>query len=585
MEKKIWNTDSFFNNFLFPMIVLVLYGVSYTLIVPKIYSTGVNIAFTDRLWKIVIVGILVVHLFYFLILKLKDTKIIKFVFKHSQSVFEYSMGNINKGDFLLLLLPLTPVVQYIINNQEMLSFTEMLIVLAFFLLFSSLYIFIIPVIFGNGRSIRTLMILGTTFAFTVISMPFLSQQFSWYELGRLKFQLPIFIGVFLAIWILYNLKQRRILYLLLGLIFVTNSITQLISINKPAGDQSASTQSKLPAMVKGRTPVAEPNIYLLVYDSYVPNEVMKAYGFDNSAQADYLSSQGFKVYPRIYSIGSATAETMSRVFDVSSVLIGNPRKGISGDGVVQEILKNLGYKTYGIFPTYWEFYGIGSSYDYSYPELATPAYVQMIGGVLIGEFRFDLSFEEHSHDQYVNEKQSILRSISHEQAFVYTHTNVPAHSQNSGACRPNEIELYKERVTGANIEMQQDIETIIANDPEAIIILAGDHGPHLTKNCKKELTNNYKISEITRLDIQDRYGTFLAIRWPDNDFEEYDDITVLQDIFPAVFAYLYKDESILESEVIPNTVNDSFISGAGVKNGIIHGGVNDGEPLYVSGGN
>jgi hypothetical protein len=338
-------------------------------------------------------------------------------------------------------------------------------------------------------------------------------------------------------------------------------------------------------MVKGRTPIAEPNIYLLVYDSYVPNEVMEAYGFDNSAQADYLSSQGFKVYPHTYSIGSATAESMSRVFDVSSVLVGNPRKGISGDGVVQQIFHALGYKDYGIFPTYWEFYGIGSSYDYSYPQLVTPASVQLIGGVLIGEFRFDLSFEEHSHDQYLTEKQSILKSTSEEHAFVYSHTNTPAHSQNSGACLPNEFEMYKERVAIANKEMQHDIETLNASDPGAIIIVAGDHGPHLTKTCTRDLSNNYQISEITRLDIQDRYSTFLAIRWPDGDFTKYDDITVLQDIFPAVFAYLYKDVSILDSKVIPNTVNDDVISGAGVTNGIIHGGVNDGEPLYVSGGN
>jgi hypothetical protein len=131
--------------------------------------------------------------------------------------------------------------------------------------------------------------------------------------------------------------------------------------------------------------------------------------------------------------------------------------------------------------------------------------------------------------------------------------------------------------------MRQDVETIIANDPEAIIIIAGDHGPYLTKNCSVT-SGHYDISEISRLDIQDRYGTFLAIRWSTEDFKTYDDIAVLQDVFPAVFAYLYQDTAILQSKVdstIPAPVN--AISGATVKNGIVYGGINDGEPLFLSG--
>jgi hypothetical protein len=130
--------------------------------------------------------------------------------------------------------------------------------------------------------------------------------------------------------------------------------------------------------------------------------------------------------------------------------------------------------------------------------------------------------------------------------------------------------------------MQQDIQTIVENDPEAIVIVAGDHGPHLTKNCA-ETSGVYDISEISRLDIQDRYGTFLAIRWPTKDFAKYDDITVLQDLFPAVFAYLYKDTNILESKIDPVIPIPNSISGASVRNGIIYGGINDGEALFLSG--
>ncbi len=76
---------------------------------------------------------------------------------------------------------------------------------------------------------------------------------------------------------------------------------------------------------------------------------------------------------------------------------------------------------------------------------------------------------------------------------------------------------------------------ITQTDPGAIVIVAGDHGPYLTKNCVGT-GNKYDISEITRLDIQDRYGAFLAIRWPRGQSSEFDDIAIQQDLFPVIFA-------------------------------------------------
>jgi len=145
------------------------------------------------------------------------------------------------------------------------------------------------------------------------------------------------------------------------------------------------------------------------------------------------------------------------------------------------------------------------------------------------------------------------------------------------------VQLYRERLQKANREMQQDVETITANDPGALIIIAGDHGPYLTKNCTGT-ASKYELSEIDRLDIQDRFGTFLAIRWPSDDYADFDRITVLQDVFPAVFAYLYQDAEFLELKIDPIIFRNSVhISGASVDGGIIRGGVHDGEPLFLSG--
>jgi len=165
---------------------------------------------------------------------------------------------------------------------------------------------------------------------------------------------------------------------------------------------------------------------------------------------------------------------------------------------------------------------------------------------------------------------------------MYTHTG-PGHSQNSGQCRDNETAIHAKRVRIANKEMKEDVETIIKNDPNAIIIVNGDHGPKLTGNCTR-LDNFMKKDEVSRLDIQDRFGAFLAIRWP-NTFTVYDkNLTVLQDIFPAIFATLYKDKKIFNVlKVKPLTADGQENRTAGVRidNGIIKGGINDGELLFI----
>jgi hypothetical protein len=272
---------------------------------------------------------------------------------------------------------------------------------------------------------------------------------------------------------------------------------------------------------------------------------------------------------------------MSPVLNVSYTVPDYARGPVSGDGVVQNLLRQFGYETFGVFPSDYFFRGVFPSYDYAFPGHRSSAGL-LVAAVLEGEFRFDIGFDEISPDQYIREKERIFSEPPEDPRFVYTHSELPGHSQNSGACLPDEVDLYRQRVASANVEMRHDVELIIENDPGAIVIVAGDHGPYLTKNCVGT-GEAYETSEITRLDIQDRFGTFLAIRWPSADFEPYDEIVVLQDLFRAVLAYVFADPELLLRQGEPVLENIGQISGATVVNGVIVGGINDGEPLFAGG--
>src|SRR5690606_14420676 len=107
---------------------------------------------------------------------------------------------------------------------------------------------------------------------------------------------------------------------------------------------------------------------------------------------------------------------------------------------------------------------------------------RLINGILMGEFRFDLGFAQASRADFVDTKQRIFEGDSTDPRFIYMHSGLPGHSQFSGACRADETEQYAERLELANNEMREDIQRITEHDPAGIIIVAGDHGPYLTKN-------------------------------------------------------------------------------------------------------
>jgi hypothetical protein len=324
----------------------------------------------------------------------------------------------------------------------------------------------------------------------------------------------------------------------------------------------------------------KPNIYLLIYDAYVGQETMLQYGIDNGHQEKFLTNNEFKIYKGTYSIASASKSTMNRVLNMSSTYL---ESAISGNGNVYKFLKSQGY-TVGIVMEDRYFYEKEvPQLDFYYPVDVPNGHIIILSSIFEGEFRFDAakSHSSVSKNDYIKEKRKYMQSIGNPR-FIYTHVQLPSHSQNSGKCLFNEIDLFEKRLKEANKQMIGDVNKIIKNDPNSIIIIAGDHGPYLTGNCHVTQKNSFlSKDQITRLHIQDRFGTFLAIKWP-KSYKVFDkNITVLQDIFPAIFATLLKNENIFEELKINPISDGSSTSHVKIKNGIIMNGINKGEALFL----
>lgn len=571
---KLLNANFLVRAVLVPIILLTLYCGSFATLHSFVFDDGVNYYFTLRMAKYLSIfagGIIAL------------TLIALFFFRYSKTNPVKPSGTISASYLILLFLPLTSIVQYLFCNRDFLSIKAALVVIGFFIIFGVIYLIGIPALMQCISPIRILVSLGTAFTFTIYNMALLTGQLSWFKYGSMKIQLPLFVVVFLIAWLLLGLKRKRDLIIIVALFFIGNSLFSILStVHQEEFPHKLEQESRLQAHAIAGEPAKTSNIYLLVYDAYVTNETMQSYGIDNHEQEAYLEALGFVHYPKTYSLGAYTVTSMSRVLNASEAYYGDKIKGVSGDGIIQNTLISLGYETYGLFPADYMFRNTTSYYNFSCPEESRHMSSYLISAILMGEFRFDLltiGFDTMTHAEYVQIKQDIFRSISDDPVFIYAHTNLPNHSQNSGQCLSNETQLYEERLREANLEMGQDITIILENDPKALIIIAGDHGPYLTKNCMNTI-HIYDSSEINRQDLQDRLGCFLAVKWPSGNYAAYDDITILQDLFPAVFAYLYEDDEFLD-DTLHSEMTDP-VSGVTVVDGIIQGGMDDGEPLFLA---
>lgn len=559
--------------------ILVSCGMifTYMLIAMCLLPEGVNLNFAARGWKRLLVLMALVFISFLLLIYFKKDKTFS---------FQKRLESISIDEALLILFPLTPIVQYIILNKDILSSVDIAIIVLFFVSLIVIFAYIVPWALSIFASRQVLTVVALSFLFTIFDMSSIARAFKWYLAGNLALQAGILLGTIIILLFL-RMAGRKILYLSVALFFIANTASSAIgyfnSDNLFQLGQKVESDTKIYEYTNNKEIVNPVNIYLLVYDSYANEETMRHYGFDNSEQISFLKRLGFTVYPGIYSVGGDTLNSMSRMLDVSSNLKENMRAFTAGHAAVPKVLSHVGYDTVGVFTSDYFLRGQRPYYDECFPVLskrqASSSHALIITSILAGEFRFDfeVEFGDVDYSEYVKKKRHFLALNHVKPIFMYTHTHYPNHSQNSGKCLPDETERYLERVKIANNEMKEDIETIIHSNPNSIVIVASDHGPYLTKNCTG--LKDYDERDIDQLDVQDRYGVFLAIKWPEGAEVEKCDIKILQDVFPAVLAYIYDDPEILRAKIPAITLGNAT-DGVRVENGIIVGGKDDGKPLF-----
>ena len=489
------------------------------------------------------------------------------------SYLDKKKNNREQSIIVLVLLPFVPVFNMIQHNLEYLSLGSIFI-LVLYVVFALLPIIgISMVLLQQNRSPKLWLALSVGTSVVYYAMPSLISLFRRNSDDSLYIQILFYLVIVGGlVWaLLYYRKFILVLSVSLFVCFLTvlfykistqQTLQQFVPVVADHPDERfqdfyyvPTDPEKLAKYRKKYQSIVErvqyrSNVYLLVYDGYANQNMMSYYGIDNNRQYKYLESQGFRIYPNAYTAAPAqgTGASINSLleFDAKNSNIHLTKNSFSGNSTTDFIFKSLGYITGRFFTS--ALMGLGkpevnlslSPYTVILKNRERIAGLQqeIILGIRYGEFRFN-RVQEIKTSEIQKAKQLIFQTDLGQPQFFYSHLEVPGHAQFSGACRPDETKRYKTRLKEANQLMKEDITNILAHQPNSIIIVASDHGPYLTKDCKYLLS--YTENEITAQDIADRYGILLAIRLPDTsgrDESMFNEINFLQQVIPASVLYL-----------------------------------------------
>lgn len=484
------------------------------------------------------------------------------------------------------LIVIAPLIQYYLNNTIYFSTAT---VFLYFIVFLGAPLLLVAVTNYLNKSNSTYLYFGVLIAlfFTLYTLPIITSLTSLIAENNFSVHIvSLLIITLVFIWLFYNSK---ITVLLFSIFLLVGSTIQVVNVSYQDLPVKLNTEkSDLYNHLSSKEIKRSPNIYYLLYDSYINENLMALYDIDNSEQMNYLRSKNFQISEKVYSTGSGTLITTSHLLDLSTDGIKEQYSNIiMGNSTVDNLLQKNGYETHYIVGEYFiRGFNVPFGGDYLNNESTTSLSVKqsdhsnnsvktVMYSILMGEFKFNNEFLLGKKTEDVKEelKKYNIANFRKKPKFLFYHSNYPGHG--NGNCHPNESELYAKNIQLANKMMKEDVESILSTDKNAVIIIAGDHGVHRKGNCQTKL-KSYQENEIKAEHILDNYGTFLAVKYPDN--YEQKEILLLQNVFINIFSYLFDLNNLNDYKLPAKTIGEPLPNGS-ITNGKITYGADKGSSL------
>lgn len=431
-----------------------------------------------------------------------------------------------------LLAGAYPALYYCYKNYALVNSTEHLVFFtSYFFVLPSL-ISILVFLFFKKYSLHTNAFFSFAFFGGAINFLFFSG----------KLQLLLYTIVLLAA-LIYGIffKRHHLKFMfaqgVMAIVACLNLINIAFTNHNISSEWKIQADSILDVQFKHR-----PNIYVLQPDGYVNfSEYVKGYySFGNNDFKNYLSKKGFTNYDGFRSNYASTLSSNSSLFmmkhhqyfnipSYSDVI--DYRKHIITDNTVLSIFKNNGYQTHFIaenpyllanypesgFDTInFSFSDFGPLYKWNKPRIEVESYFD------------DKSFEANSVPQFY---------------FVqfFNPSHISTYKKNSLGMSKEKL-LWKQRLIKAENTLKILVNSILSQDPTALIIILSDHGGYVGLDYTMQAKNKTEDRDL----IYSMFSSQLSILWPEELKPETNlNIKSSVNIFRFLFSQLSEQMDLL----------------------------------------
>ncbi len=431
---------------------------------------------------------------------------------------------------------LYPLLFYYTNNYKMInSWGHLGYFVSIFLLLPLVVFFVAHKISGVGflKKLQPFVLpfLNFFFFFSYLNVA-LYAGFSWIR------TLIIFgIAILLTVVLRKFFKKIIVFQLILaviGLFTLTPVVLKQLNYSKE--------WMKQPDNIEAATFKKKPNIYYIQPDGYANFSELKkgSYDIENEEFENFLKENNFKDYPNFRSNYAATLPTNSAVFMMKHHYYNNgsdftetidARNVIVSDNSVLRILKNNGYRTF--FLTEQPYFLTNKpKMGYDFCNFSSKEINFVTTG--IGDPK-----------DVIAPFKNYLETYPEGPNFFFVEIFNPGHITNKLSDSKGvegEREHYIESLREANKKLTELTKTILANDPEALIIVMADHGGFVgMTNTSVSYTKNTSPDFVNSI-----FSTILAIHWPNGEVPEFDNkLKTSVNLFRILTAYLSEEPSYL----------------------------------------
>jgi len=348
------------------------------------------------------------------------------------------------------------------------------------------------------------------------------------------FGLALILGFSLSKYIM-KVVRFQLLLAIIGFIFLVPILNDYFNLSEDwKSHNDAIEDAKF---------TSKPNIYFIQPDGYIgTSEIKKGhYKVDNYKFDSTLVNKGFKVYPKFRSNYFSTLSSNSAIFsmkhhfynsiaDTDSEML-KARKNIVGRNTVLSVLHQNNYKTHAILES-------------PYLMVSRPKLYFNTCNIDYNDVSYFSNGFEFKKNVLADLEAQILDN-KEEHHFYFIEKMLPGHIANlksNTKGKEKERLQYLDKLDSANTWLNDIIALIEANDNNALIIIAADHGGFVGFEYSSEThTKSDKLSDLNSV-----FSTLLAIKWT-GDSAAYDNaLKSSVNLFRVIFSFLSEDITLLD---------------------------------------